>query len=109
MSLTEITIDDHNQLNRFRIQRLRQLFAHSLQPCLMRVNPDNMLAVHCPDPGIVDELLNEIEDLCNYAWLVLGVRSIGLYFCQEEILHTHTVEVDDMQAIFPSLYRSRES
>jgi hypothetical protein len=105
MSLTEMNIDDRDQLKYLRIQRLRQLFAHSLQACLMRVNPDNMLAVHCPQPEIVDELLNEMEDLCKYAWLVLGVRSIALYFCQEEILHTRTVEADDMQHIFPSLYR----
>jgi hypothetical protein len=105
MSLTEMTVDDCNKLKQCRIQRLRQFFGSSLQPCLMRINPDNMLAVHCPDPGIVDALLDDLEDLCNHAWLILGVRSIGLYFCQEEILHTPTVEADDMQSIFPYLYQ----
>jgi hypothetical protein len=105
MSLTELTVDDHNKLKNCRIQRLRRFFGPSLQTCLMRINPDNMLAVHCPHPGIVDELLDDLEDLCNHAWLILGVRSIGLYFCQEEILHTQTVEEDDMQQIFPFLYQ----
>jgi hypothetical protein len=105
MSLTELTTDDQKKLKQFRIERLRHFFAPSLQPCLMRINPDNMLTVHCPHPGIVDELLNDLEDLCSHAWLILGVRSIGLYFCQEEILYTKTVETEDMQSIFPFLYQ----
>jgi hypothetical protein len=105
MSLTELTIDDQKKLKQFRIERLRHFFAPSLQPCLMRINPDNMLTVHCPYPGIVDALLDDLEDLCNHAWLILGVQSIGLYFCQEEILHTKTFEADDMWSIFPSLYQ----
>jgi hypothetical protein len=105
MLFNELTTDDQSQLNRFRIERLRQLFAPSLRSCLMRINPDNMLTVHCPHPGIVDELLEDLEDLCNHAWLILGVRSIGLYFCQEEILHTQTVEVEDIQSVFPFLYQ----
>jgi hypothetical protein len=92
MSLTEMTADDRNKLKQRRIQRFRHFFVPSLQPCLIRINPDNMLVVHCPHPGIVDELLDDLEDLCNHAWLILGVHSVGLYFCQEEIWHTSTVK-----------------
>jgi hypothetical protein len=36
----------------------------------------------------VDELLDELEDLCSHAWLILGVQKISLHFGSEEILHT---------------------
>jgi hypothetical protein len=90
MSLTEINADDLNKLRYFRIERLRGLFISSLQRCLIRTDSANTLIIHCPDPGIVDELLNELEDLRNHAWMLLGVKSIALYFYQEEILRTRT-------------------
>jgi hypothetical protein len=88
MSLTEINIDDLNQLKRFRLERLLHFFTTSLPLCLIQVDVSNSkLAVYCPHAKIVDNLLDDFEDLCNHAWLILGVREIALYFCQEEILH----------------------
>jgi hypothetical protein len=91
MSLTEPTTDDYQKLRQLRIERLRHFFAPSLSPCLIQINADDRLAIHCPHPGIVDELLNDLEDLCHHTWSILGVHSIGLYFCQEEIFYTQTV------------------
>jgi hypothetical protein len=88
MSLSEINVDDLNKLKQFRIERLRRFFIASLQSCLIRIESGNTLMVHCPHPGIIDDLLDELEDLRNHAWMVLGVRSVALYFCQEEILRT---------------------
>jgi hypothetical protein len=91
MALTEINIDDLTKLKQFRIDRLRRFFISSLPRCLIRVDASNTLVVHCPHPKIVDELLDDLEDLCNHAWLILGVQSIALYFCQEKIFYTNTV------------------
>jgi hypothetical protein len=89
MLLTEINIDDLDQLKRFRLQRLLHFFTTSLPLCLIQVDvSSNTLAVYCPREEIVDNLLDDLEDLCRYAWLILGVRAIALYFCQEEILRT---------------------
>jgi hypothetical protein len=90
MSLSEINIDDLDKLKQFRIERLRRFFISSLQSCLIRIESGNTLTVYCPHPGIVDDLLDELEDLRNHAWMVLGARSIALYFCQEEILRTES-------------------
>jgi hypothetical protein len=90
MSLTEIDADDLNKLTHFRIERLRGFFTSSLQRCLIRIDSSNALILHCPHPSVVDELLNDLEDLHNHAWMILGVRSIAIYFYQEEILRTKT-------------------
>ncbi len=88
MSLTEININDLDQLNQFRLERLLHFFTSSLPLCLIQVDTsNNTLVVYCPYAKIVDELLDEFEDLCHHAWLILGVSEIALYFCQEEILH----------------------
>jgi hypothetical protein len=33
----------------------------------------------------VHSLLNDLEDLCGYAEMVLGAKAIALYFVEEEI------------------------
>ena len=90
MVLTEINVDDLNKLMHLRIERLIHLFASSLPNCLIHIDADHTLSVHCPQSEIVDDLLDELEDLCNHAWLILGVSKIALYFGQEEILSTNT-------------------
>lgn len=40
MSLTEMIIGDQHKLKQFCIERLRRFFAPSLQPCIIRINPD---------------------------------------------------------------------
>jgi hypothetical protein len=91
MFLTEITIDDRNKLMQFRIERLLHFFVASLPNCLIQIDTDNVLSVYCPNSETVDKLLDEMDDLCRNAWLILGVRSICLYFCEEEILCISTL------------------
>ncbi len=90
MVLTEINVDDLNKLMHLRIERLLHFFASSLPSCLIHIDADQTLSVHCPHTEIVDDLLDELEDLCTHAWLILGVSKIALYFGQEEILSTNT-------------------
>lgn len=85
MFLTEMTLDDLTLLEQFRIERLRSLFAQSLLKCLMYVDHRYRLAIHCPETWIVDTVLMDFEELCDYAWLILGVQTIALFFVQEEI------------------------
>jgi hypothetical protein len=88
MLLTEINIDDLNKLMDLRIERLLHFFTTSLSCCQLQVTPGNTLMITCPNSIIVDDLLDDLEDLCNHAWLITGVRKIALYFEQEEILLT---------------------
>lgn len=90
MILTEINVDDLNTLEEFRMERFLHVFISNLSRCLIEIDSSNTLIVHCPDSGIVDELLDDLEDLCSLAWVILGVRAISLYFCEEEILQTAT-------------------
>jgi hypothetical protein len=85
MFLTEMTLDDLMLLEQFRIERLRSLFAQSLLKCLMYVDRQHRLAVHCPEMWMVDAVLMDFEELCDYAWLTLGVKTIALFFVKEEI------------------------
>jgi hypothetical protein len=88
MLLTEINVDDLKQLERFRIERLLHFFTSSLPHCLIQVDAGNMLTVYCLHPEVVDDLLNDLEDLCSHARLILGVKTISLHFGLEEILRT---------------------
>jgi hypothetical protein len=85
MSLTELTIDDLTLLEQFRLERLSSFFAQSLSCCLIYFNFHKTLIVHCPEPAVIDNLLNDLDDLCDYAGLILGAEAIALYFVQEEI------------------------
>jgi hypothetical protein len=40
MSLTELTVRDQRKLKQLCIKRLRRFLAPSLQPCIIRINPD---------------------------------------------------------------------
>lgn len=85
MSLPEMTFDDRIRLSQLRNERLRSFFAQSLLDCVFYRNHHNMLIVHCPKASMLDSILSDLEDLCDYAWLILGVEAIALYFAQEEI------------------------
>ncbi len=90
MLLTEISIDDLEILEKLRLERLSQLFISSLTYCLVYIDVENVFTIYCPSSEIVDELLGDLGDLCHYAWLILGCRTISLYFCQEEIVCVDT-------------------
>lgn len=90
MLLTELNVDDLDTLTHFRVQRFLHFFATSLPSCLIQLDSDRMLAIHCPSTEIIDDLLDDLEELCDRAWLILGVHSLSLYFGGEEILCTNT-------------------
>jgi hypothetical protein len=90
MFLAEMNIDDLDKLKQFRIERLLLFFQSSLPRCLIQIDESNMLIIYCPHAEIVDDLLDDSTELCLYAWLILGVREISLYFCLEEIIRIHT-------------------
>jgi hypothetical protein len=85
MLLTEITFDDRIRLSQLHNERLRSFFTQSLLHCVFRRGRHKTLIIHCPEAWMVDRLLPDLEELCNRAWLILGVEAIALYFVQEEI------------------------
>ena len=85
MLLTEMSLDDLRLLEQLRIERLRSFFSQSLMECPISIHQDNLLTIHCPDPWLIDILIDDTEELCEYAWLILGVESIVLSFAQEEV------------------------
>jgi hypothetical protein len=94
MSLTEMTFDDRMRLEQFRNERLRSFFAQSLLHCVFHRSRHNRLIIQCPEAGMVDRILTDLEELCDYAWLILGVEAIALYFAQEEICRIEHYGVD---------------
>jgi hypothetical protein len=92
MLLTEINVDDLNKLDRVRLDRLACFFTATLPCCEIQIEIGNILIIHCPNSTIANDLVEDIEDLSYYGWLVLGVRSIGIYLANEEILRTKIYE-----------------
>jgi hypothetical protein len=88
MLLTELNLEDLKKLERLRIERIRLFFTSSLSNCLLQINGENLLMIYCLHSETVDELLDDLEDLCSHVWLILGVKKISLYFGLEEILST---------------------
>jgi hypothetical protein len=86
LHFTEINVDDQKKLKQLRMKRLTGLFSASLPFCLVQIEADNVLSIHCHHSGIMDGLLNELEDLCYYACLILGVKVISLHLLHKEIL-----------------------
>ncbi len=87
MLLTEITMDDLDKLNQLRLERLLCFFTSSLPFCQIQIDGNNTLAIYCPHGGIMEELMNELEDLRYYACLILGVKLITLHLAQKEVMY----------------------
>jgi hypothetical protein len=90
MFITEITVNDRHKLNRVRIDRLLCFFTSSLPCCQIQLDPSNVLMIHCPNPAIADNLLEDLENLRYRVWLGLGVRSLVIYLADEAIIHTES-------------------
>lgn len=93
MSPSEMTLDDRMGLEQFRNERFRSFFAQNLLHCTFHRDRHKALIIHCPKAWIVDSLLTELEELCDYAWLSLGVEAIALYFAQEEVCRVEQYRV----------------
>lgn len=85
MVSTEMTFNDRIRLSQLRNERLRSFFAQSLMHCVFHRDRHKTLLIHCPEAWMVNNLLTDLEELCDYAWLILGVEAIALYFAREEI------------------------
>jgi hypothetical protein len=85
MLVTAMNTDDLEMLQQFRAQRFFCFFAASLQFCPIKISTDNILKIYCPHVEFVDVLLDELDDLCHYSYLILGVYGIILYWaCPED-------------------------
>jgi hypothetical protein len=74
---TDFTDNDLLLLEKQRMGRFRSLFAE-------------ILTIHCTEPWMVDQLLDEIAQLCCTAWTVMGAEYLAIYFAQEEIYAVNT-------------------
>ncbi|UBF28469.1 hypothetical protein K9N68_11680 [Kovacikia minuta CCNUW1] len=86
----ELTADDLLILEQHRLERLRSFFGETLRLCFIYLDKKNTLAIHCSEPWIVDQLLNEMNELRWYSWMVVGASQISICFAQEEIHKTKT-------------------
>ena len=80
-----MTTDDLMLLKHSRIERLYSFFAPSLVQCHIYINLQNTLTIHCQESWTIDILLDDLDDLCDLSWLILGTEEIALYFQKEEI------------------------
>lgn len=93
MVSTEMSFDDRIRLSQLRNERLRSFFTQSLLHCVFHRDRHRTLIIHCPEAWMVDSLLTDLKELCDYAWLILGVEAIALYFAQEEICRVEQYRV----------------
>ncbi|WP_421657124.1 hypothetical protein [Leptothermofonsia sp. ETS-13] len=86
MSL-DLTTNDLLLLEKYRLERLRSFFGNTLNLCFLHLDKNNTLAIHCSEPWVVDQVLNEINHLRWYAWIVVGARRLSIrlsiYFAEE--------------------------
>ena len=84
---------NHNDLltlGQHRIERFRCSSLRSLSLCLLHLDADTTLAVHCAEPWIVDHLLHHMEQLCWDTWVMVGAARLSIYYAQEEIYTANT-------------------
>ncbi len=89
MSL-ELTTTDLLMLEEHRLDRLRSLFPDLLCDCILLLEPENTLTIHCLEPWIVDVLLEKLKVFRWQVGLVLGVEHIAVCFVGEEIFNVPT-------------------
>ena len=84
----QLTCQDLRLLEKYRIQRLRQLFPKTLGLCLLKLDNNDTLRVHCPEPWLVDRIIDDADHLLDSTRQTLGVRHISLYYAGEEVYKT---------------------
>ncbi len=86
----ELTDNDFLILEVLRLERFRTYFLDTLPLCFLLLDRNCTLAIHCSEPWLVDDLMAEIDQLCHYAWIVVGAYQVSIWFAQEEIYTTRT-------------------
>jgi hypothetical protein len=85
----EFNPTDRRLLNQRRLKRLRKLFLNPLGLCQLEFRRDR-LAVHCPEPWIVDVLMEDWDYFIEMTRVILGAQLISVHYAGEEILNTST-------------------
>jgi hypothetical protein len=86
----DLTANDLLILEKHRLERLRSFFADTLSFCFLHLGDRNTLVIHCMEAWTVDQLLTEMDQLRCYAWLVVGVAHVSVYFSQEKVFTAAT-------------------
>ncbi len=94
MSL-QITLEDLQILRQSRLDRLRKAFIKPLGLCRLQVTRRDRLVIHCPEPWVVDELMEDLDRLTDAARIVVGAQSMSICFVGEEIYRTRTLAVQE--------------
>ncbi len=81
----QLTRQDLRLLEKYQIQRLRQLFSKTLGLCLIKLDHNHTLRVHCPEPWLIDQLIADADRLLSSTSQVLGVQYISLYYAGEKV------------------------
>jgi hypothetical protein len=90
MSL-QITLEDLQILRQGRLDRLRKVFIKPLGLCRLQVTRRDRLVIHCPEPWVVDELMENLDELIEAARIVIGAQSLSICFVGEEIFRARTL------------------
>jgi hypothetical protein len=90
MSL-QITLEDLQILRQGRLDRLRKVFIKPLGLCRLQVTRRDRLVIHCPEPWVVDELMENLDELIEAARIVVGAQSLSICFVGEEIFRARTL------------------
>ncbi len=98
---TQLTTQDLSLLQQLRLERLQNLFAKSLGICLLEFEDAETLAIHCPEPWVVDRLLDNLNRLLKAIWIVVGVRYVSICFAGEEVhrAKTRSIRLSQFQNI----------
>jgi hypothetical protein len=97
MTSLQITLEDLQTLRQHRLDRLRKMFIKPLGLCRLQVTRRDRLVIHCPEPWVVDELMDDLDELTEAARIVVGAQSMSICFVGEEIYRTRTLEVYEQQ------------
>jgi hypothetical protein len=81
---TRMNIEDMSKMNKLRVERLLSFFITSLQHCVIQIDTENTLSIYSSHPDIIKELVDELEDLKAYAWIILGARKVMLYYVDDK-------------------------
>lgn len=101
MSL-DLTADDLLVLENHRLARLCSFFPETLFQCLMHLNPQQQLAIHCAEPWMVDRLLTQIDELRSCGRIVVGAQQIAIFFAEVEVYRTVTQKPSRRSQRLPS-------
>jgi hypothetical protein len=92
--MTQLTSHDLSLLENLRLARLKKLFVKSLGLCWLEFSEDDhTLEIHCPEPWLVDRLLEDLDSCLKAIWIILGVRYVSICFAGEEVHRAKTRSV----------------